>query len=36
MKYDGTQQKKVSRGPAVVFQSPSFSPDGERIAFASD
>jgi TolB protein len=36
MKYDGTKQRKVSRGPAVVFQSPSFSPDGERIAFVSD
>ena len=36
MKADGRRQKKVSRGPAVVFQSPSFSPDGERIAFVSD
>lgn len=36
MNSDGTKQKKVSRGPAVVFQSPSFSPDGERIAFVSD
>jgi Tol biopolymer transport system component len=36
MKANGSQQRKVSRGPAVVFQSPSFSPDGERIAFVSD
>lgn len=36
MKADGTRQKKVSRGPAVVFQFPSWSPDGERIAFVSD
>lgn len=33
MKADGTKQRKVSRGPAVVFQSPSYAPDGERIAF---
>jgi len=36
MNSDGKQQKKVSRGPAVVFQSPSWSPDGGRIAFVSD
>ena len=36
MNSDGTKQKKVSRGPAVVFQSPSYAPDGERIAFVSD
>ena len=36
MNPDGTKQRKVSRGPAVVFQSPSWSPDGGRIAFVSD
>ena len=36
MKANGSQQRKVSRGPAVVFQSPSYAPDGERIAFVSD
>ena len=36
MNSDGKQQKKVSRGPAVVFQTPSWSPGGGRIAFVSD
>jgi hypothetical protein len=27
----GTKQKKVSRGAAVVFLFPSWSPDGERM-----
>jgi TolB protein len=36
MNSNGKQQRKVSRGPAVVFQSPSWSPDGTRIAFVSD
>lgn len=33
MNADGTNQKKRSRGPAMVFATPGFSPDGSRIAF---
>jgi Tol biopolymer transport system component len=33
MNADGTNQKKRSRGPAMVFATPGFSPDGSKIAF---